>query len=55
MASDPPYQELLAAAKLADVNWRTVRSFFRGEPMRTSTRARVVKALKLISQKKGQP
>ena len=47
------WQELREIAKLAYTDWRTVRRFFDGAPMRTSTKARVVKAIKKHSQRKG--
>ena len=46
------WQEMREVAKLAMTDWRTVRRFFDGSPMRPSTKARVVKALKKISQRK---
>jgi DNA-binding LacI/PurR family transcriptional regulator len=46
------WQELREIAKLAMTDWRTVRRFLGGAPMRPSTKARVVKALKKHSQRK---
>jgi hypothetical protein len=46
------FQEMTAVAKLADADWRTVRRFLAGEPMKARTKARVVKALREFSQKR---
>ena len=40
---------------MAKTNWRTVRRFLEGKPMRITTLARVRTALKRYSQMKGNP
>ena len=40
---------------MAKTNWRTVRRFLEGKPMRLTTMARVKVALKRHSQTKGNP
>ena len=46
------FQEMSQVAKLADCDWRTVRRFLAGKPMKARTKARVTAALKKHIQRK---
>ena len=54
----PTWTEMCATARASDTSWKTVRRWYLGLPIRPSTRARIVKALKAAatkSRKQGGP
>jgi hypothetical protein len=50
----PTWKEMRDTAKAANVNWRTVRRWYKGEMLRISTRTRIVEALKRMATTRGR-